>query len=135
MNKVAYSIFWAVLLFVTLPVFAQDQLQGDSVPQPSSAADIVANMQSKLNLTQDQLTAVTPIIEKYLSKDGELRQKIKDGTLDKSSIPSQIKELRADENQELGQVLSADQLKRWKKMLIQRRHRHSSESGGEGGGK
>jgi len=120
-----------VVLFFTLlpvgrstPVFAQDQ-------QPPSAEDIVAKMQSALNLTPDQVSAVTPIIEKYSSKREELRQSMEDGTADKDSIHSQMKELRVDEAQELSQVLSADQMSQWKQMMSQM-HKHGGE--GSAGG-
>ena len=108
---------------VTKTVFAQDQ-------QPPSADHIVAKMQSKLNLTQDQVAAVTPIIEKYSSKRDELLQNMEDGTADRDSIRSQMKKLRDNEKQELGQVLSSDQISQWEQMQTQR-HKHGS--GGEGG--
>ena len=73
-------------------------------------------MQSKLNLTPDQVTAITPIIEKYSSKREELRQSMEDGTADQDSLRSQMKQLKTDEQQELGQVLSADQMSQWKQM-------------------
>ena len=76
-------------------------------------------MQSKLNLTQDQVAAVTPIIEKYSSKREELRQSMENGTADKDSIRSQMKQLKEDENQELSQVLSADQMSQWEQMQSQ----------------
>jgi septal ring factor EnvC (AmiA/AmiB activator) len=112
------------LFFITVPVFAQEQ--------PPSTADIVAKMQSKLNLTQDQVAAVTPIIDKYSSKREELRQSMKDGSADKDSIRSQMKQLKEDENQELSQVLSSDQMSQWEQMQSQERHKHSSEGGGNG---
>ena len=110
---------------VAVPVFAQEQ--------PTGTADIVAKMQSKLNLTQDQVAAVTPIIDKYSSKREELRQSMKDGSADKDSIRSQMKQLKEDENQELSQVLSSDQMSQWEQMQSQERHKHSSEGGGNGG--
>ena len=116
------------LFFTTILVFAQEQ-------QPPSTADIVAKMQSNLNLTQDQVTAVTPIIEKYSSKRVELRQSMQDGTADKDSMRSQMKQLKADEKQELSQFLSADQISQWEKM--QGRHKHGSggqTQGNEGEG-
>ena len=84
--------------------FAQDEGQGSS-HQPPSADEIVSKMQSKLNLTQDQVTAITPIIEKYTSKREDLRQTMEDGTADRDSIRSQMKQLKEDEAQELSQIL------------------------------
>ena len=72
--KMVYAFL--IFLFLTArPVFAQDQPQGDEKHQPPSADDIVTKMQSKLDLTQDQVAAVTPIIEEYSSKREELRQR------------------------------------------------------------
>ena len=122
------------LLMVTAPLYAQDQSSGDE-HQPPSTEEIVAKMQSKLNLTQDQVTAITPIIEKYSSKREELRQGIEDGTADRDSLRSQMKQLGTDERQELSQVLSADQMSQWKSMMGQHMHKHSSDgdSGGSSG--
>ena len=115
-----------VLFFTTIPVFAQDQ-------QPPSADDIVSKMQSKLNLTQDQVTAVLPIIEKYSSKREQFRQNMEDGTADRDSIRGQMKQLKEDEKQDLSQVLSSEQLGQWEQMQGQR-HKHSSEGGGDNAG-
>jgi hypothetical protein len=122
-----------VLFLTTMPVFAQDQPSSDA-RQPPSTADIVAKMQSKLDLTPDQVTAVSPIIEKYSSKREELRQSMEDGTADRDSMRSQMKQLKADESQELSQVLSAAQMGQWNSMQSQGRHKHSSDSGGDSGG-
>jgi len=116
--KVIYSCVM-VLLFATMPVFAQGQ--------PLSADDIVAKMQSQLNLTQDQVAAITPIIEKYSSKRQELQQNAEDGTLERSDMRTQMKQLRVDEKQELSQILSADQMIQWKQMQKQM-HAHSAAS-------
>jgi len=127
-----------VVLFFTpiqmggvVSVFAQDQAPGDE-HQPPSADDIVSKMQAKLSLTQDQVAAITPIIEKYTSKREELRQSIEDGTADKDSVHSQMKQLGTDEKQELSEVLSADQLSQWQQMMSQGRHKYNSEGQGAG---
>ena len=104
-------------IFLTMPVWAQDH--------PPSAEDMIAKMQSKLNLTQDQVTAITPIMEKYASKREELHQSMEDGTADRNSIHIQMKQLRKDEKQELSLILSAEQLGQWEKMSKQG-HKHNS---------
>jgi hypothetical protein len=131
--KIFYAC-WMVLLFTTIPVYAQDQPQGDEKHQPPSTEDIVAKMQSKLSLTQDQANAVMPIVEKYSSKRQEIRQSMQDGTADKDSIRSQMKQLKEDEKQELSQVLSEDQLGQWEQMQNQGRHKHGSGGNGESKG-
>ena len=122
--------FTLPLVGVVFPVFAQDP-SGDH--QPPSAADIIAKMQSKLNLIQDQVNAITPIIEKYSAKRQELRQSIDDGTGDKDSKRSQMKQIKADEKQVLAQLLSSDQMAQFEQMMSQ--HRHKNSSGGTGDGK
>jgi len=104
-----------VLLCIAIPVFAQ---------QPPSAEDIVSKMQSQLNLTQDQVSAITPIIEKYTSKREALKQGVEDGTMERSDMRAQMKQLRVDEKQELSQILSADQLSQWDKMMSKMRRPH-----------
>jgi len=124
--KVFYA--WLMGLFLmTIPVFAQQQ--------PPSAGDIVARMQSQLNLTQDQSSAITPIIEKYTSKREELRQGVEDGTVERSNMRAQMKQMREDEKQELSQILSADQVSQWDALMKSQMHRHPAEGGSapEGG--
>jgi hypothetical protein len=118
-----------VLLLTSMAAFAQEQGSGDD-HQPPSVEDIVAQMQSKLNLTQDQVTAITPIIEKYSSKREEIRQSMEDGTADRDSMRSQMKVLKKDEAQDLSQVLSSDQMSQWEQMM----GRHKQHNNGDGGG-
>jgi len=113
-----------VLFLMTLPALAQQQ--------PPSADDIVSKMQSKLNLTQDQVTAITPIIEKYASKRQELRQGVEDGTVERSDMRSQMKQMKDDEKQDLAQVLSADQISQWEQMQGQMHQHHEDGNGASG---
>jgi hypothetical protein len=126
----AFLIF---LLLTTMPVFAQDP--ADDGHQPPSAVDIVTMMQSKLSLTQDQVSAVTPIIEKYSAKREKLHQSMEDGTADRDSLRIQMKQIRVDEGQELSQVLSAEQMSQWKSLMAKTKHKRGgeAEAGSEGG--
>jgi predicted nucleic acid-binding Zn ribbon protein len=124
-----FYAFFMFLFFILSPVgfvpaFAQQQAP--------STADIIAKMQKKLNLTQDQVAAVSPIIEKYFSKREELRQSMQNPPADKDSISSQMKLLKDKEKQELSQFLSAEQLSQWEQMQSQGRHKHSSGTHEEG---
>jgi hypothetical protein len=112
-------VYLMILFFTAMPVFAQDQ--------PPSADDIVAKMQTQVHLTQDQVSAITPIIEKFASKRQELRQGVEDGTIERSDMRAQMKQMKTDENQELGQILSADQMGQWKQMQGQMRQHHDKD--------
>ena len=114
----------AAFLLVTVSVWAQDK-------GAKGTADIMAKLQSQLNLTQDQGTAITPIIEKYISKRKELRVSVQDGSMDKGTMHAQMEQLREDENQELSQVLSQDQMSQWSNM--QNHARHGLVTGGSNG--
>jgi len=130
--KLFYALLM-VLFFTALPVFAQDQPPGGEHQRPS-ADDMVAKMQSQLNLTQDQAAAIKPIIEKFSSKREELRQSMQNELADRDSQRSQMKQLKADEKQELAQVLSTDQLSQWDRMQGRAKHKHSDDGGGNDGG-
>ena len=137
MNMKTFYACLMALFFTAMPVFAQDQqdqAQGDE-RQPPTAEDIVTMMQSKLKLSQDQVTAVTPIVEKYTSKREALRQSIENGSTDKDSIRSQMKQLKISESQELGQFLSSYQLSQWEQMMSHAKKAQDSDGDkGEGGG-
>ena len=126
----SFCAFLMVLFFTTMPIFAQEQPPSDA-HQPLSTVDIVAKMQSKLSLTQDQVTAVTPIIEKYFFKRNQLRQTMENATANKDGIRSQMKQLKEDEKQELSQFFSSGQMSQWEKMQSKGKHRHGD--GGNGG--
>ena len=101
-------IFAFAFIGIGGPLYAQDQ--------PSKANDIVLAMKAQLDLTQDQLTAITPIVEKYFPQDQKLRKSAVEGAMGLRDMRIQMKLLRKSERQELGQVLSADQIGLWERM-------------------
>jgi hypothetical protein len=119
-----------VLFVAATPLYAQVQSSGDERQTPS-AEDILAKLQSKLNLTQDQVTAVTPIIDKYYSKREDIKQGVANGTVSRDSVRDQMKQLKTDEAQELSQVLSADQLSQWEQLMSQRHHKQNNGTDGQ----
>ena len=115
-----------ILCLTAMPVLAQDQSATDA-QQPANAEEIVSWMQSKLNLSQDQVTAVTPIVVKYFTRREQMRASMADGSADKDSIRIQMKLLKEDEKQELSQFLSAQQLDQWDQIQKGLRHRRSDQ--------
>jgi len=124
MSMKFYFAFLMTLFIFVVPALAQDQ--------PPSVDEIVSRMQSKLNLTQDQVSAITPIIEKYSSQRDQLRQSVEDGAADRDSVRSQMKQLRESESQDLSQILSPDQMSQWQEFQKQGRHMHNSDENGGG---
>lgn len=133
MNSKAFYAGLMMLFFIAIPAFAQDQQSGND-RQPPSADQIVSMMQSKLNLTQDQVAAVLPIIEKYSTKRDGLRQSVEDETANRDNIRSQMKELREEEKQELAQLLSSDQISQWEQMQKNGHHHANGPEGGSNSG-
>jgi len=96
--------FLIALFIATMPGFAQDQ--------PDSN-DIITKMKTDLNLQENQVTNITPIIEKYSIAFHDLQRSIDDGTINPSAIDSQKQQLKAAEAQELSQYLRPDQMSQW----------------------
>ena len=96
----------AILFLLAGSVYAQES---------TSVSDIVAKIQKELNLTQQQIDAVKPIIRENIAKREELRQSVEDQTMiiDRDIIQSKIEQLDQDEDQKLSQILTRDQMNKW----------------------
>ena len=93
-----------LVIFLGFSVFAQEDL---------SSNDIITKMKNDLNLQEDQVTNITPIIEKYTIAFTDLQKSIDDGTINPSVIDSQRQQLRAAEAQEISPYLTANQISQW----------------------
>jgi hypothetical protein len=102
-----FTVFLIVFLATTHPVHAQDA---------SRANDSIAKMKVDLNLQDDQVYHITPIIEKYAIAFQDLQKSIDDGTINPSAIDSQTQQIKAAEAQELSQYLRPDQISQWSYM-------------------
>ena len=96
--------FLIVLFIVTAPSFAEDQ---------PSAYDIITQMKADLNLQEDQVTHITPIIEKYAIVWHDFQRSIDDGTINQSAIDTQEQQIKAAEAQELSPYLRPYQITQW----------------------
>lgn len=99
--------FLLALFMAAIPALAQDH--------PSSN-DIVSKMKTDLDLQEDQVTNITPVIEKYTMAFEDLQKSIDDGTINPSAIDSQKQGIEAEETQELSQYLKPYQLSEWRDM-------------------
>ncbi|MBF0571076.1 MAG: hypothetical protein HQL12_04325 [Candidatus Omnitrophica bacterium] len=118
-TKAIYG-FLIVLTIAATPVFAQAQL---------SSNDIIVKMKTDLDLQDDQVTNITPIIEKYTVAFYDLQKSIEDGSINQSSIDSQRQGLQAAETQELSQYLKPDQLSLWRGMQNQMDKQKDKDNG------
>jgi len=103
-----------------IPAYAQDQY---------NSSDIISKMTTALDLQEDQVTNITPIIEKYSIAFADLQKSIKDGTINSSAIESQWHGLEDTETQELSQYFKPNQLSEWRDMQSQIYRQNGQDSG------
>ena len=106
------SIYGAlmILALTAMPAFSQ--------VSPSSN-EIIGKMKAQLDLQYDQVTNITPIIEKYSIAYQDLQKSIDDGTINPSAIDSQRQAIEAQETQEISAYLKPNQLSEWRDMQAQ----------------
>ena len=110
-----------------------------SEEQPPSADEIIAKMKTQVNLTQQQVDALKPIIENNIIQCQQLMQDLKkEGVTDKSIIQNTMEQLEKDKSQKMAQVLTKDQMDKWisyqnyQKMLNQDRANDTQDQMGQG---
>lgn len=111
--KILYGLL--IILFMSVTPCLADQ----------DVASIIEQMRSTLDLQSDQVTNVTPIIERYADLFAQFQKSVSDGTINASSVDSQRQQLEAQETQELSQYLKPYQLSEWRTMQAQ------TEGGGD----
>ena len=104
-----------------------------------STDEIIAKMKTQVNLTQQQVDALKPIIENNIIRRQQLMQDLKkEGVTDKSIIQNTMEQLEKDKNQKIAQVLTKDQMDKWvsyqnyQKMLNQDRANDTQNQMGQG---
>lgn len=101
--KTIYGIL-SILFITATPVFAQNQ---------QNANDIITQMQTALNLSQEQVYNITPVVNTYVEAMQELQKSIDNGSINQSAIDSQKQQLKAVEDQGLQEYLTANQISQW----------------------
>jgi hypothetical protein len=75
--------------------------------------NIVFEMTINLKLTQDQISAVTPIITDNMVKVKKLQQSLEKGDIDSSTMNSDKEQLTKEEIQALAAILTQEQMRVW----------------------
>ena len=105
--------------------------------QQMSAGDIVAKMKDNLNLTDEQVNQITPIIEENSQQKQALMEQAKSSGSGFSAVKDQMVALRQSLESKLAQYLTPEQLEKWKNSMQQRHSEgrgHHGMSGGESSG-
>ena len=108
-----------ILFIAVMPALAQGQ---------QSANDIVLKMQHDLNLSEDQVTNITQIVDRYTAASNDLQKSVEDGTINQSAVDSQKQQLKAAEEQGLSQYLRSDQLSEWSNIEGQQKGTDTGDS-------
>lgn len=96
--------------------------QANSASSPANDTDpivakatqaVIFQMTANLQLTQDQINAVGPIISEGITQQRNLQQQHADGQIDGPTLYNQRQQVISGENQQLGSVLTPDQMKTW----------------------
>ena len=88
-----------------------------------SVNDVAAKMQRELHLTDPQVEAVKPIIKADLAKRQAFFESLEaEAVVNKSSVRTTLLKFKEEENQQLSQVLTKEQMKQ----LIEKQHLRES---------
>ena len=130
MKRMAISGVCAALFFLGSSLaFAQ---QGGGMGGGMSADAMAQKMQKKLNLTQDQVNQIKPILEENMAKRQQLKGSMQGGG-DRSAMFKQMKQMQEEQNQKLSKVLTPEQMQQWTAAKTDMRQRFMQRKrGGQG---
>ena len=126
-----HGIVLGVSFLMASVAFAQQE------KQPPSAGEIAAKMKQNLNLTDEQVSQITPVIEENIQQRQAIMEQAKGQETDRDAMKGQMAALRESMESKLAQYLTPEQLEKWK-TSIQQKHsgrrnhnRRGAPSGGE----
>ena len=118
-NKYKYiCVISMVVLFVATGVVLAGQ-PGGQRPSPPSASDIVVKMKQELNLSDEQVSQITPIFQDEIQQMQAIMEQSRSQGADRDAVKSQMDALRQSTELKLSQYLTPDQLIQWKNMQQQ----------------
>lgn len=105
----AYVLFFATIFTMQpMPALASDSSNTNKSPE-----QIMSQLKTRLNLTEDQETKVRPIIETSIQKRREiLRNEAQDGKAKQSAL----QELRWSTDMQLAKILTEQQMKEYEEL-------------------
>jgi len=125
MKEKVLNIFLYILFFLAMPVLAQESLPTDDIVVKAANA-VVFQMTENLKLTQDQISAVEPIIAENIAQVRNLQQNLENGNIDGTAMYNQREQLNIKALQDLSLVLTPSQMKVWRAIQYQLGNIHSN---------
>jgi hypothetical protein len=101
--------------FILAPwVLAQDSDQSSVEPIVIKATNAVMfQITANMKLSQDQIKAIQPIIMDNIVKIRDLQLSLEKGAIDSKTMYNQREQLYKDEDRELSQILTPEQMNVW----------------------
>jgi hypothetical protein len=121
-----------VLIYLSTGKLCQAQ-QGEGRPPRMSADQIVSSMKKSLDLTDEQVKQILPVIKEEMSKREELMGQ-GGGPGDFESMKSDMEKIDKETETELAKYLTEEQIAKWKKQQSERKSRMGRGPGGGMGG-
>ncbi len=91
------------------------------------AEDIVNKMAQELNLTNEQIQQIIPVIKEDVQKRGELMKQMKgQGREATSSIKTGMEKITQETETQLAQYLSDEQIAKWKTLQQERKSKRKN---------
>ncbi len=120
-----------VLLMSTLPFSAVHAQNVRRVPEGKSPDQIMADMKSRLGLTDDQEAQIRPILEDEFVKRHAIIEKYQgQGRQGRASLRNELQQLRSTTEHRLEPILTKAQMEEYRKMLEEARQNMRGEGRG-----
>jgi len=123
----------ALLLFFVggADLFAQGRGGRDIDPEKAAAEQLTA-MTEALSLSDEQVAQVGPILKSTMEKQLEMRKKMRSEGADRRAMREMLGELNDSHNTQLAEVLSEEQMTKYKEW---RKEQQKNRRGGRGQGR
>ena len=136
MKRKVFGTVLAVFFLMGASVYAQQAAPAAPVApaaqpkqQPPTAQSVVEKMQKQLNLTPQQVTALTPVVEDTMAKRKQIKESLKLQGADKKALHQQLIQVNKGEEDAFSKILTPEQMKMLRDMRAKRMSKHSHLKG------
>jgi hypothetical protein len=85
-------------------------------PEAPSANKIIAEMTTKLSLSAEQVTIVTPIIQSDIGQRKALMENARTKKLERDTTKEEMDKIEADTKAKLAEILTEEQMTKWEEL-------------------
>ncbi len=114
MRRFAYFC-GAIFILISISAFAQEASPSDEIVIKAADA-VMFQLTANMKLTEDQISAIRPIVVDRIVKERNIYLSLKEGNIDGKTLVTQRLQVINDENRALAAILSPDQMKIWLNM-------------------